>query len=118
MVRKLHSWGGGERELGGDGAAVEVLERHRRDGLLLRHGRSRRGGRRGPPAPEDERLLLLLSARLIGVQRVSVVLPKDSRKGKGLCRPALDGKRLGNFTAWTLRYLMRYISRDTRGHFI
>ena len=41
----LHAGGGGERELGGDGAAVEVLERHRRDSLLLRHGRSRRGGR-------------------------------------------------------------------------
>lgn len=56
----LHSWGGGERELGGDGAAVEVLEGHRRDRLLLRHGCGRRGGRRAPPAPEDERLRLLL----------------------------------------------------------
>jgi hypothetical protein len=38
----LHAGGGGERELGGDGAAVEVFERHRRDRLLLRHGRDRR----------------------------------------------------------------------------
>lgn len=39
----LHAGGGGEGELGGDGAAVEVLERHRRHRLLLRHGG---GGRR------------------------------------------------------------------------
>lgn len=40
--------GGGERELGGDGAAVEVLERHRRHRLLLRHdcGRGRASRRR------------------------------------------------------------------------
>jgi hypothetical protein len=78
VVGNIHAGGGGERELGGDGAAVEVFERHRRDRLLLRHGRGRRGGRRVPPVAVDGQLRFLLLLRrapdrslVRGVQRAS-----------------------------------------------
>jgi hypothetical protein len=84
VVGNLHAGGGGERELGGDGAAVEVFERHRRDRLLLRHGRGRRGGRRVPPVAVDGRLRFLLLLRR-APDRSARPRRAACFQGKGLC---------------------------------
>lgn len=97
----LHAGGGGERELGGDGAAVEVLERHRRDRLLLRHGRGRRGGRgAGRRREMTVGCCCCFGAPDRCVAPASTASEGLEEGGKGLC-VALE-RRLGNFYAAAL----------------